>query len=397
VTQLATGLARVLSGEVGALRGKRVGLLVNPTSVDAGLRHVVDVLHGSDHCDVKCLFGPEHGVRGDAQDMVDVGDARDSVTGLPMYSLYGDTEASLRPRPEMLAGLDAVVYDIQDIGARYYTYVWTLLHMMQACAPAGVEVIVLDRPNPLGGVAEDVEGGEILPDHRSFVGRVSIPNRHGLTAGELARLCNDREAIGCRLTVIPMTGWHRGYDFDATGLPWVMPSPNMPTLDTAFVYPGMCLIEGTELSEGRGTTRPFELAGAPFVSFAEAHRLAAALHAEDLPGVRFRPVVFTPTFQKFAGRRCGGVALHVLSRRSFRPYLTGVAVVRAFRHTFPDQFRWRRRRYEFVEAHPAIDLLAGGPALREGIDAGLSLDALAAAWRPAERAFVVERNRCLLY
>jgi uncharacterized protein YbbC (DUF1343 family) len=386
-----TGLARILDGD-DTLRGRRVGLLVNPTAVSTDLRHIVDLLVGAG-VQVACLFGPEHGVRGDAQDMVGVAEARDSVTGLPMYSLYGHDEASLRPRPEMLAGLDAVVYDIQDIGSRYYTYVWTLLHMMEVAAPLGVEVVVLDRPNPLGGA--DVEGGAIRDDHRSFVGRVSVPNRHGLTAGEMARLAN--ETIGCRLDVVAMRGWRREHDFDATSLPWVLPSPNMPTLDTAYVYPGMCLIEGTELSEGRGTTRPFELVGAPFVSYAEARELAELLHREDLPGVRFRPVVFTPTFQKHAGRRCGGVQLHVVSRRSFRPYLTGVAVIRAFRHMFPSVFRWRTREYEFVTGKPAIDLLAGGPEIREGIDAGVSLDALAATWRGAEDDFRARRGRWLLY
>jgi uncharacterized protein YbbC (DUF1343 family) len=392
---LQTGLMRVLARDVAPLAGRRVGLLVNPTAVGPDLRHIVDLLHAMDGVDVRCLFGPEHGVRGDAQDMVGVAEARDSVTGLPMYSLYGKDEASLRPRPEMLAGLDAVVFDIQDIGSRYYTYVWTLLHMMEACAKAGVEVIVLDRPNPLGGV--DVEGGAIRPEYRSFVGRVSCPNRHGMTAGEIARMCNEVEGLSCKLTVVPMTGWQRDHDYDATALPWVLPSPNMPTLDTAYVYPGMCLIEGTELSEARGTTRPFELVGAPFVSYRAARALVEALTREDLPGVRFRAVVFTPTYQKFAGRRCGGVQLHVVSRGAFRPYATGVAVIRAFRHMFPAEFRWRTREYEFVADKPAIDLLAGGPELRQGIDSGLPLDALVAAWRPAEDEFRARRGRWLLY
>src|SRR5262249_50630702 len=271
-----TGLSRVLSGEDKSLLAKKLGLLVNPTAVDAELRHIVDLLPRDQ---LACLFGPEHGVRGDAQDMIGVGEARDSVTGLPMHSLYGATEESLRPRPESLAGLDAVVFDIQDIGARYYTYVWTLLHMMQACAGAGVEVIVLDRPNPIGGV--DVEGGAIGTDYLSFVGRFSVPNRHGMTAGEIAGMVNEVLGLGCQLTVVGLRGWRRELDADATGLPWVLPSPNMPTLDTAYVYPGMCLVEGTELSEGRGTTRPFELCGAPFVSYAEARALAEALTRED--------------------------------------------------------------------------------------------------------------------
>jgi uncharacterized protein YbbC (DUF1343 family) len=390
-----TGLMRVLDGEVKTLAGKKLGLLVNPTAVDSGLRHIVDRLHSAPGITVRCLFGPEHGVRGDAQDMVGVGEARDSQTGLPMHSLYGDSETSLHPTPDMLRGLDAVVFDIQDVGSRYYTYVWTLLHMMQACAPLGVEVIVLDRPNPIGGV--DVEGGAIKDGYRSFVGRASCPNRHGMTAGEIARMVNETEKVGARLDVVTMTGWKREAHYDTTGLPWVMPSPNMPTLDTALVYPGMCLVEGTELSEGRGTTRPFELVGAPFVSYAEARALAESLTREDLPGVLFRAVVFTPTFQKFGGKRCGGVSLHVMDRRAFRPYLTGVAVLRAFRQQFPKTFKWRTRTYEFVDDKPAVDLLAGGPELREGIDAGLSLDALAATWRPAEAAFAARRGSWLLY
>jgi uncharacterized protein YbbC (DUF1343 family) len=386
---------RVLAGDTDVLAGKRIGLLVNPTAVDPTLRHIVDLLHGRQGVDVTCLFGPEHGVRGDAQDMVGVDEARDSVTGLPMHSLYGKSEASLHPQPDMLEGLDAVVYDIQDIGSRYYTYVWTLLHMMEACAPRKIQVIVLDRPNPIGGV--DVEGGAIEPGYFSFVGRASIPNRHGMTAAEIARMCNETFSLGCDLEVVAMQGWRRDMDSDATGLPWVLPSPNMPTLDTAFVYPGMCLVEGTELSEARGTTKPFELVGAPFVSYAEARHLAESLRREDLPGVRFRAVVFTPTFHKFAGRRCGGVQLHVVDRRAFRPYLTGVAVLRAFKLMFPKEFRWRTREYEFVNDKPAVDLLAGGPSVREGIDAGLSLDTIAAAWRPAEEAFRGGRGRWLLY
>lgn len=392
---MKTGLMRVLDGETKALAGKRLGLLVNPTAVDSGMRHIVDRIHAAPGLALRCLFGPEHGVRGDAQDMVGVGEARDSVTGLPMYSLYGDSEASLHPRPEMLTDLDAVVFDIQDVGSRYYTYVWTLLHMMQACAPLGVEVIVLDRPNPLGGV--DVEGGAIQDGYRSFVGRASCPNRHGMTAGEIARMVNETERVNAKLDVVTMTGWRRDAYYDATGLPWVMPSPNMPTLDTALVYPGMCLVEGTELSEGRGTTRPFELVGAPFVSYAEARTLAEALTKEDLPGVLFRAVVFTPTFQKFAGKRCGGVQLHVTDRRVFRSYLTGVAVLRAFRQLHPRELRWRTRTYEFVADKPAVDLLAGGPSLREGIDAGATLDALAATWRPAEADFTAKRSKWLLY
>lgn len=394
-TIVRTGLERVLAGEVRVLDGKRIGLLVNPTAVDRDLRHAVDLVLAHEATTLTCLFGPEHGVRGDAQDMVGIGEARDSVTGLPMHSLYGASEDSLHPRPEWLAGLDAVVYDIQDIGSRYYTYVWTLLHMMQACARAGVEVIVLDRPNPINGV--DVEGGPIDEGYFSFVGRASIPNRHGLTAGEVAQMCNDVFALGCKLTVVTMDGWRREMDYDATGLPWVQPSPNMPTLHTAYVYPGMCLVEGTELSEGRGTTRPFDLVGAPFVSYREAKELAAELQAQKIPGVTFRSVVFTPTFQKFGGKRCGGLQLHVVAPAELRPYWAGVAVLCAFRRMFPKDFKWRTREYEFVKDQPAIDLLAGNAKLREAIDAGTPADRIAASWRPFEDDFRRRRDAWLLY
>jgi uncharacterized protein YbbC (DUF1343 family) len=391
---VTTGLERVLSGDSTVLRKKKVGLLVNPTAVDSRLRFAVDLLHEHDEVHVACLLGPEHGVRGDAQDMIGVGEARDSVTGLPMLSLYGDSEASLYPPAEALAGLDAVVFDMQDIGSRYYTYVWTLVHVMQVAAKVGVEVVVLDRPNPLGGA---IEGGAIAPGYESFVGRMSIPNRHGMTAGEIARMANDVMALGCELQVVEVRGWRREQTHADTGLPWVMTSPNMPTLDTALVYPGMCLIEGTELSEGRGTTRPFELVGAGYVSYAEARELCAGLERLDLPGVRFRPLVFTPTFHKFGGKRCGGLQLHVTDARAFRPYLTGVAVLRELRVRFPKAFKWRTRPYEFVADRPAIDLLCGGPEVREGIDAGATLDALAATWLADERAFAVRRAPYLLY
>jgi uncharacterized protein YbbC (DUF1343 family) len=263
---------------------------------------------------------------------------------------------------------------------------------MRACAKAGVAVVVLDRPNPIGGV--EVEGGAVEEGYRSFVGLISVPNRHGMTVGELARWANARAQIGCALEVVELRGWRRSMWFDQTGLPWVLPSPNMPTCDTALVYPGMCLLEGTELSEGRGTTRPFEIVGAPFV---DGHALAAALADDRLPGVAARPLGFLPTFHKHAGVPCGGVQLHVTDREAFRPYLTGVAVLRALRALWPAEMAWRTRPYEFVSDRLAIDLLAGSPALREGIDAGASLAELAAGWAAAEQAWRVERAGWLLY
>jgi len=387
---VATGLERILAGEGPPLRGKKLGLIANPTSVDRELRHSIDRLRAAGF-DLRALFGPEHGLRGDAQDMIAVaGESRDRKSGLPVHSLYGSSEASLAPRPEQLVGLDAVLFDIQDVGSRYYTYVWTLVLAMRACARAGVEVVVLDRPNPIGG--ELVEGGAIDPGHASFVGLLSLPNRHGLTAGEVARMALDRERLDLPLTVVEMKGWRRAMRYADTELPWVLPSPNMPTEETALCYPGMCLVEGSELSEGRGTTRPFEIAGAPYV---DGHALAEALG--DLPGVRLRPLVFTPTFQKHAGSPCGGVQLHVTDRAAFRPYLTGVAFLRAVRSLWPADFAWRTRAYEFVDRIPAIDLLCGSPAVREGIDRGASLSELAATWAAAEDAFRAERAAWLLY
>jgi uncharacterized protein YbbC (DUF1343 family) len=390
VPRVVTGLERVLSDREDALVGKRIGLIANPTTVDTRLRHAVDLLATHPRLDLRVLFGPEHGLRGDAQDMIAVGAARDARTGLPVYSLYGTDEASLTPRPESLEGLDAVVFDIQDVGSRYYTYVWTMVLAMRACAAAGVGFVVLDRPNPIGGHL--VEGGAIEPGYHSFVGLCSLPNRHGLTAGEIARWAAETEKLDLALEVVTMQGWQRSMYFEDTGLPWIMPSPNMPTRDTALVYPGMCLVEGTELSEGRGTTRPFELSGAPFI---DSQALAEAL--ADLPGLVPRPVVFRPTFHKWAGQPCGGVQLHVTDREAFRPYLTGVAFLREIRMRWPEHFAWRTKAYEFVDDIAAIDLLTGSALVRQGIDAGVPLADVAATWAAAETAFRDQRGPWLLY
>jgi uncharacterized protein YbbC (DUF1343 family) len=293
------------------------------------------------------------------------------------------------------------VVDLQDVGSRYYTYVWTMALALAAAARAGVAVVVLDRPNPLGGVA--VEGGPVEPACESFVGLGCVAVRHGLTAGEIAGLVRAGMPWGaprfagpldCDLTVITARGWRRAMDFSATGLPWVLPSPNMPTVDTAFVYPGLCLVEGTNLSEGRGTTRPFEIVGAPFL---DGYRLATALNEAGLPGVRFRPLSFRPMFHKFAGHSCGGVQLHVTDRATFRPYRTGIALLRAAAGQAPGAFRWRTEAYEFVAERPAIDLLTGSDAVRRGIDAGASLAEITAAFQPFEREFAERRSASLLY
>jgi uncharacterized protein YbbC (DUF1343 family) len=395
-----TGLDVLCSERLDLCRGRRVGVLCHPASVDDDLVHIVDRLIGAGVRPTR-LFGPEHGVRGEAQDMIGVENGRDARSGIPVSSLYGQSFESLAPRPEDLAQIDVLLVDLQDVGSRYYTYVWTMALAMQAAARAGVAVIVLDRPNPLGGV--EVEGGGVRRGFESFVGLGAVAVRHGMTAGEIARLCQAgmpwggarfARPIDCDLTVLPMRGWRRAMTFENTGLPWVMPSPNMPTPDTAFVYPGQCLVEGTNLSEGRGTTRPFEIVGATFL---DGHRLAATLDELALPGVRFRPLSFRPMFHKFAGRSCGGVQLHVTDRASFRPYRTGIALLAAARRQAEGEFRWRTEPYEFVEHPPAIDLLTGSDEIRLAIDAGASVSDIAATFAPFEREFAERRRPFLEY
>ena len=389
---MRTGLERLLAQPQRWLRNARVGLVANPTSVDQDLGHAADRMHQHPDIDLRLLFGPEHGLRGAAQDMVHVTDARDPVTGLPEISLYGTTFASLSPTPAQLAQIDVLVFDIQDIGTRYYTYAATMALCMRAAKPAGVKVVVLDRPNPIGGV--QIEGGGLDPGLENFCGLYPVPQRHALTLAELARLYNEPFGIGCDLEVVACEGWRRAQYYDACGLPWVMPSPNMPTLDTAIVYPGMCLLEGTNLSEGRGTTRPFEVFGAPFL---DGRRLAEELRDYALPGVRFRPCVIEPTFHKFARQRCGAVQLHISDRYAFQSYRTGLAVLVAVKKLWPDQFRWREQPYEFRDDVPAIDLLTGRAAVREAIERGEDLDHVMRIATGGLEAYTAGRSRALLY
>ncbi len=390
--RVASGLDVLVEKRFAPLRGMAVGLVCNPTAVDRRLRHAADLFHEAPNVRLAALFGPEHGVRGDLQYMAPVGDERDGRTGAPVHSLYGSSAESLRPDSGKLRGLDALVFDIQDVGARYYTYQSTMLFCMEAAARAKLAFFVLDRPNPIGGCA--VEGPALRPGFESFCGVHDVAVRHGLTVGELAGLYREERGLHLALTVIPCRGWRRGMSQRDTGLPWVFPSPNMPTPETAFVYPGMCLIEGTNLSEGRGTTRPFELFGAPWL---DAGRLAEALAAERLPGVRFRPVRFVPAWDKHAGARCHGVEVVVVNREAFRPFRTGVACVAAARARDPGRFRWRTEPYEFVERIPAFDLLCGSAREREALERGQGWRDLAAAWGREERAFSKRRARHLRY
>jgi uncharacterized protein YbbC (DUF1343 family) len=369
-----------------AVKGLRVGAILNPTSVTPDLRHMADVLHEAGA--LAALFGPEHGVRGDVQYLEEVADARDSRTGVPVHSLYGAEFASLTPRDEHLAGLDALVFDIQDVGSRYYTYLATMGLAMKAATRLKLRFFVLDRPNPIGGLA--VEGGVVHPGYESFVGLWPICARHGMTTGEYARLIDP----GCDLNVIGMRGWRRDMLFEETRLPWVMPSPNMPTVDTALVYPGMCLLEGTNLSEGRGTTRPFEIFGAPWL---DPGKLASDLAGEQLPGVRFRPCSFTPTWDKHAKTRCHGVQIHLEYPRGIDAVRVGVAAIAHARAQDPAKFRWRTEKYEFVEDKPAIDLLTGSDAFRNALEKGATVSQLCAAWEPERVEFMKRREQVLLY
>jgi uncharacterized protein YbbC (DUF1343 family) len=387
-----TGLDRLAAGGFRALRGRRVGLVCNPTAVDARLRHAADLLASAPGVRLAALFGPEHGVRGDAQYMVAVGEERDARTGVPVHSLYGDRPESLKPAPAALAGLDLLLFDVQDVGARYYTYQATMMLCMEAAAAAGVPFAVLDRPNPVGGLA--VEGPALRPGFESFCGLHDLAVRHGMTVGELARLFAAERRLDLDLEVHPCEGWRRGMDFRATGLPWIFPSPNMPTPETALVYPGMCLLEGTNLSEGRGTTRPFELFGAPWL---DGDALVAALQAARLPGVAFRPVSFVPTWDKHAGVRCRGAELHVTDPSAFRPFRTGLAAVALARAQAPSEFRWRTEPYEFVGGVPAFDLLCGSDRERQAIEAGAPLRELFAPLAAEERAFARRRSAYLAY
>jgi uncharacterized protein YbbC (DUF1343 family) len=386
--RVRTGLEALLS-KPGTLKGARIGLVTNPASVDRDLVHASLLFHSSRAFRLAALFGPEHGVWANAQDLVEVEDGRDPVTGLPVHSLYGRTRV---PTENMLAGIDALVVDLQDVGARYYTFVYTMLHALEACARHGRRLVVLDRPNPLGGLA--MEGNVLDPAYRSFVGLHPLPARHGLTIGELAKLFRHERRLDVRLDVVPMGGWRREMDFEDTGLPWVLPSPNMPTVDTAFVYPGGCLVEGTNLSEGRGTTRPFELVGAPWI---DPWKLTRSMEREDLPGARFRPAFFTPAFQKHAGRLCGGVQVHVTDRRRFPAYLTYLLLIGHARRQEPAQFAWRDPPYEYEYVKRPFDILCGTDRVRRTLEKGASAKTLVRSWAADLKRFAKRRRPHLLY
>jgi len=372
-----------------SLSGARVGLLSHPASVNGRLEHAASVFHKSSQLSLKAFFGPQHGIRGETQDnMIEWQGFRDSRTGLPVFSLYSETR---KPAPEMLADIDVLAIDLQDVGSRYYTFIWTMELCMQACAELGKSVVVLDRPNPINGVS--VEGNILLPEFSSFVGQRPLPVRHGMTIAEIALYLESAFYPALDLHLIPMKGWKRNQWFDETGLPWVLPSPNMPTIETALVYPGMCLFEGTLLSEGRGTTRPFEIFGAPFI---ENDRLADELNRLQLPGVHFRPLAFQPTFQKHAGKICGGAQIHITDRKKFRPFKTGVAALSVIRRLYPGEPFWKNPPYEYETEKMPIDILAGTDRLRNFIDSGESPDYMEEWWQAECSAFVKHTRKLYL-
>ncbi len=389
--QTLTGLDRLLA-DPACLRGRRIGIITNPTGITRDLSSMVDAICALPDVTVRALFGPEHGARGEVQDALTIGSVIDEATGLPVYSLYGEHK---KPTAEMLGDIDLLIYDIQDVGCRYYTYAYTLSYVMEAAAEHGVEVLVLDRPNPINGV--QIEGNILDPAFSSFVGRYALPIRHGLTNAEFARFINTEFGIGCNLSTLPMQGWQRELWFDQTALPWVTPSPNLPSLDCATVYPGTCLFEGTNMSEGRGTTHPFEWLGAPWVN---GRVWAEALNRLDLPGARFRPVVFAPTYSKHLGATCQGVQVHVTDRNLLNASAVGLHMLATCRRLHPDQFEFLPTSWEghhLPVPRPHFDLLAGNDHIRNALSANVPVPDIMATWPKIAQHFEQQRAPYLLY
>lgn len=381
----------VLLADLAVLRARRFALLANQAAVTRGLECAWRALAAAG-CRPLRLFAPEHGLWGVAQDMEGVVTEREAALGVEVVSLYGTSATTLAPPPHLLEDVDAVVVDLPDIGCRYYTFAATLALTMAVCEAAGVEVIVCDRPNPLGG--EDLEGGPVEDGLRSFVSEIPVPVRHGMTLGELALLVRTRRHPDLTLSVVPCLEWRRGMRHPDTGLPWVAPSPNMPSPLTAALYPGACLVEATTMSEGRGTTRPFQLIGAPWL---DGDALAARLNGGQPGCWKFRSTRFRPAFGKHAGEVCGGVEWHLVGDRGDGSLETGVRLLAEVRALHPERFAWRPEPYEFVAGTPAIDLLTGSPLARRAVMGEIELGALFAAWRGYCSRFREERRPFLLY
>jgi uncharacterized protein YbbC (DUF1343 family) len=381
VDRLAAGLSHPL------LDGRRIGLVTNPTGITADFRSSVEVCRSLESSRLTALFACEHGIYGQHQAGVKFTDELDAGLGIPVYSLYGMHK---KPAPEMLDEVDTLIFDIQDLGVRFYTYVSTLLYVMEACAENGKSLLVLDRPAPLGGTGS--EGGLLEAGYESMVGAWSMPIRTGMTIGELALMANDKRGIGCVLDVVPLKGWNRQLEFMDTGLPWMMPSPNVPTIDTVRVYAGTCFFEGTNLSEGRGTTRPFEWVGAPWL---EGALLAEAMEKHQLPGVHFHPVYATPTFSKHQGELCGGVRLFVTEPQAYESVRTGLAMLHEVCSLYPEQFQWLAPPKE--GGRYFIDLLTGGEAVRRRIGTAEGLREIIGQWQEESERWLMLRKPYLLY
>jgi uncharacterized protein YbbC (DUF1343 family) len=384
------GLEKILSEQFDVLKNLRVGLICNQASVNHKFQHAADLFQDHTQINLVKLFGPQHGIRGDVQDnMIETSHSIDPATGLPIYSLYSETR---EPTDEMLSGLDALVFDLQDVGCRVYTFIYTMANSMIACAKFGKKMFVLDRPNPIGGIA--VEGSILEKGHESFVGQYPIPMRHGLTVGELAKLFNVEFDINCELEVISMDGWERTAFYDETDAPWVMPSPNIPSVDTTVVFPATVFFEGTQVSEGRGTTRPFEIIGAPYI---DAKHYADALESQKLSGVVFRPINFLPTFQKHMGKTCGGVFVHILDREEFEPVITGLAMVKMIFDLYPSEFKWKNPPYEYVFDRNPFDVIAGTEKTRNRIEQGSSVKDIKLSWQKDVEDFKKLSEQYFLY
>lgn len=384
------GLETLLEAPNASLQGARIGLICNQASVNHAFHHAADLLHEHPDINLTALFGPQHGIRGDVQDnMIETGHSKDRKTGLPVHSLYSETR---EPTDAMLNDIDVLVFDMQDVGCRIYTFVYTLANCMRASRRLGKRVVVCDRPNPINGVG--MAGNILEPEYASFVGQFPLPTRHGMTVGELAKLFNEHFKIGCDLEVIPMNGWKRGYWFDDTDAPWVMPSPNIPTVDSTIVFPGTVHFEGTQVSEGRGTTRPFELIGAPYI---DPDDYSEALNALELPGVFFRSCVFQPTFQKHGGVSCGGAQIQVLDRDAFEPWSTGIAMTKFAHDMYRDEFKWKVPPYEYVYDKNPFDVISGTAKIREAFEAGTSLEEIVESTKKPLAEFKELREGFLLY
>jgi uncharacterized protein YbbC (DUF1343 family) len=385
------GIERLLDDKINLVKGRRIGLVCNQASVlPENFQHAADAFHTHPEINLTTLFGPQHGIRGDVQyNMIETPHVKDPRTGIMVYSLYSEVR---EPTEEMLANVDDIVVDLQDVGCRIYTFIYTMANCMRAAKKYGKRVVVCDRPNPING--NDIEGNITEDEFTSFVGQFALPTRHGMTIGELARMFNEHFGIGCELEVIEMENWSREMWGDETGLPWILPSPNIPDVDTCVVFPATVHIEGTELSEGRGTTLPFFLNGAPFI---DAYDWASALRKFDIPGVAFREAYFRPTFCEFAGETCGGVQIHITDRNTFTPVILGIAMVKTVFDMYPEKFEWRQNAYEYEFGKNPFDVVCGTDKIRKQIESGVSLAEISKGWVEGLANFKNIRKPFLIY